>query len=240
MVYGFWRVASIKFRSQKNGGEVLFLAMGLCRNFNLFLWLVLLCLAPRPNIRAQEELPFWRLRKNLYQQIVDSRRVVVSVRPHQGAKDVLGFQGVGVVSAPPYYCAERVMAFEDLADLSSYFKVIRHLPKKKQLYLHIGVLGFETRMRIRYRVVQKIGKPWKLEWKVIWGKLEGMVGQFELLSLAGNKTEISMWSRFVATKVPLPKLFMTFTLEVIAEKVAQKMRTSIEKGFRERLRDVGK
>lgn len=67
---------------------------------------------------------------------------------------------------------------------------------------------------------------------VKWGLLRGMVGHYQLRKISSGKTEIAFWASMKKMDIPLPDFLFNFTLEVIAEKVAQKMRAYIEGNYR--------
>ena len=183
---------------------------------------------------AQEDWPFWRLKKKLFRQIKDERRVVVAVKREEGGdRQKFRMVGVGAVRAPIEFAVSRVNDFERLKEVSSYFKEVKHRPKKRQIYIVLEALGYQARLLTEYKwQKQKESGVRQMDWKVVWGPFQGMVGHFQLKSLGERQTEVSLWSVFSSQKIPLPAFFLRITLEVIAEKVAQKMRSYIEKEYR--------
>ncbi|MEM7647032.1 MAG: hypothetical protein AAF203_08990 [Pseudomonadota bacterium] len=184
---------------------------------------------------GQEELPFWRRNQKLYKQMVEQRRVIVSVNREQ----LLGQErfrviGAGVVNAPFQFTLAQVQDFERLPELSSHFQKVVHRKKDRQLYLSLLAFGYQARMRLSYEVL-KMGKDGaQIDWIVRWGSLKGMTGHYKLRKIDSFRTEVSLWASFQEIKVPVPEFLLNFTLEVIAEKVAQKMRSSIEETYRKK------
>ena len=183
---------------------------------------------------SQEEQPFWRQKLKLFTQIKKERRIVVSVKEEnlQGQKK-FRMSGVGAVRAPASFCVTKVAKFEKLPEVSGHFKKVVHKPEKKQVFLVIAALGYEARLLMEYKWAPKKGSKQQMDWQIIWGPFKGMVGNFQFEELSMEQTEISLWSSFSSHNIPIPNFLMKFTLEVIAEKVAKKMRSYIEHNYRE-------
>ena len=195
-------------------------------------------------LHAQEEQPFWRRKNKLFQQITGKRRVVVAVK-REGKKELEKFRlvGVGAVHAPLSFATEIVGDFEKLKDISGHFKDVQHRPKKKQVYIVLEALGYQARLLLEYKWQKKASEKAQLDWQVVWGPLKGMVGHFQFQTLEAKKTEVSIWTVFSGERIPLPAFFLRITLEVIAEKVAQKMRSYIEREYnlkQQKLQSKGK
>lgn len=187
-----------------------------------------LIICPNYWAQAKEELPFWRSNKKLYKQIKQHRRIVVSVSELKNKKASFRLMGAGIVNSPEGKVTREVVQFENLMKVSSYFKKVVHKKKEQQLYLHIQALGYQSRLLLNYKWNHSEKGSKQLDWLVVWGPLKGMVGHFKFRQLEQERTEISLWARIPELLVPLPEFLMGFTLEVIAEKVAQKMRSYIE------------
>jgi hypothetical protein len=129
-----------------------------------------------------------------------------------------------------------VLNFEKLPEISSYFKKVVHKKEKKEVYFHIRALGMQMRFIQKYKWGKKSLKEAQMDWKVTWGLLKGMVGHYKFRYIEPTKTEITIWSSLVKSDIPIPQFLVNFTLEVIAEKVAQKMRTFMEENFRQSLK----
>ncbi|NQZ20057.1 MAG: hypothetical protein HRT44_12495 [Bdellovibrionales bacterium] len=199
--------------------------------FSVLLALALISVAY--GAHGQEELPFWRKNKKLYRQIENQRRVVVAVKEESSlGQKKFRMTGVGAVNVPLYYSVKRVMEFERLPDVSSYFKKVVHKKEKKQIYLVMEALGYQARMLLEYKWQNKGEDLRQMDWHVIYGPFKGMVGHYQFRAIDSRKTEVSLWSTFVNPQLPVPEFLMKFTLEVIAEKVAQKMRSFIESEYR--------
>gem|GEM_PF-2475142 len=266
--------------------------------------------------KAQEELPFWRRKANLYKKIIDDRRIVVQVKKGEvkvdklatetvdsgrneieplktnkgsgqnsfilnsfdhksskhsssghkssvqtlskevgGQRDFRGREkkvndnetsvqteenfrvvGAGTVNSPLPEIFQDVQEFENLPKVSSYFKTIRHDKKNQLFYLRLEALGYVARMFMKYKVTLDLKNEKQLDFQVVKGTFKGMAGHYNFKKVSEKKTEVAMWSFFKSQKLPIPDVFLKFTLEVISKKVAQKMRTYLERVHKERLR----
>ena len=178
---------------------------------------------------AQEELPFWRKKQNLYTKIIKERKIVVSATDFSlRGQSKKRFVGAGLVHASLEKVLGEVVQFENLLHVSSYFKKVVHKKDQKQVYFLIQALGYQSRFLLSYKWGIRNKNQAQLDWIVSWGRLQGMVGHFKFESVEKKRTIMSVWTRLPEVDLPLPNFLMNFTLEVIAEKVAQKMRTYIE------------
>jgi hypothetical protein len=184
------------------------------------------------SLYGQEELPFWRQKPALYDKVLKQRKVLVSVKPLKLPKGrAARVVGVGVVNAPVGFVRTQVGQFQNLAQVSSYFKKVVHKPENNQLYIHVRAMGYETRLLMSYKWTQP-EQGHQLDWQVTEGTFQGMQGHYLLREVGPGRTEVSTWMRVSPPKTPVPDFLFNFTLEVIAEKVAHKMRSYIEEQYR--------
>lgn len=185
-------------------------------------------------VMAQEELPFWHQKPNLFKKMKEERKIVVSVTTESVGKGTkIKMLGAGIVNVPLYFAKDQVMHFEKLPEISSYFKKVVHKKDKKEVYFHIQALGLQMRFLQKYQWGHESLKSAQMDWKVTWGLLKGMVGHYKFRYVGATQTEVIIWSTLTKSDIPIPQFLVNFTLEVIAEKVAQKMRTFMEESFRQ-------
>ena len=164
---------------------------------------------------------------------MDQRKVVVSVdMEHQGRERKIRMTGVGIVNVPLYFALEQVEKFEDLPKVSGYFQKVTHKKEKKEVYFFIKALGTQVRLLKTYKWGKKNDRDAQMDWIVTWGTLKGMTGHYAFREVAPGKTEVVIWALLKKLDVPLPEFLINFTLEVIAEKTAQKMRSFMEDNYR--------
>ncbi len=227
-----------KRRGGRKGGE-----FDTIEGVNRFLFskaiglIILFLFLPASQTMAQEELPFWHHKPDLVEKMTEQRKIVVSVTSESVAGGTkVGMLGAGVVNVPLYFAKEQVLNFEKLPEISSYFKKVVHKKEKKEVYFHIRALGMQMRFIQKYKWGKTSLKEAQMDWKVTWGLLKGRVGHYKFRYIEPTKTEINIWSSLVKSDIPIPQFLVNFTLEVIAEKVAQKMRTFMEENFRQSLK----
>lgn len=183
--------------------------------------------APLPELE-----PYWRSRPTLYEKVKNQRKVLVSVKSEQKSlQKWVRIQGVGVAHVPQAFARQSMTDFERLTEISDHFDRVVHKPDQKTVDILASALGYQTRLVLQYRWAQRDNRQ-VMSWEAVAGPFKGMVGSFELLSVDQQKTEIVLNSRFQSHHIPIPAFLLNFTLEVIAEKVAQKMRTFMEDKYR--------
>ena len=202
----------------RNGSIVFFISLNLLSGF----------------IFAQEELPFWQKKTRIYEQMLKKRRIVVSVQKQTSSQKETQYRmvGAGVVAAPMAFVRQEMGQFENLNKVSSHFKKVDHDKKNNQLFLHIEAAGYETRLTMKYKWGSPNQGQEQMDWQVIQGPFSGMQGHYKLRPLEGEKTEVSTWTLMPKPRVPIPSFLLNFTLEVISEKVAQKMRSYMEQEYK--------
>jgi hypothetical protein len=173
--------------------------------------------------------PFWRKKPELMQKIREERAVLVSVRQEDAPSKQVRFlmSGAGSVSRSKDFCFKTAQLYSKLKEVSNHFRDVSFDAKTGQLYLVTEALGYQARMVLR---VTPVSEDWRseLQWEVIWGHFKGMSGYIGFESIDSTHTEVSLVSRYQADELPLPRVLMGFALEVITQKVAEKMRHFIE------------
>ena len=177
----------------------------------------------------EQDRPFWRRKAELTRKMRDERAVLVSVKREDIAGDQIRFTmaGAGIVSRSKDFCFRVAQQYEKLKEVSDHFKTVTFDRSARQLFIVTEALGYQARMIMR---VSPVSEDWRneLQWEVIWGHFKGMTGLIGFEKTDGDHTEISLNARYEAAELPLPRILMGFALEVITQKVAEKMRAFIE------------
>lgn len=180
-------------------------------------------------VTQKSEPPFWKLKPALMTKIREERAVIVSVNTSRASSGLQRFTmlGVGVVNRPKAFCFATAQDYGKLKEVSEHFKTVSFDAKTDQLYMVLEALGYEARMTLH---VTPASEDWRseLQWVVISGSFTGMKGVIGFEHADHDHTEMSMSSEYEASELPLPRVLMGFALEVITQKVAEKMRTFIE------------
>lgn len=201
------------------------------KNAGLYFLFSLLFLCTRS--QAQEEMPFWQNNQKIFQQMLHNRKIVVRAQVKRAAeKTMIKVTGAGIVNVPMAYATSEIIKFENLTKVSSSFEKVVHRPEIKEVYIFIKALGMQVRFIQSYKWNASRQKEPQLDWIVTWGPLKGMVGHYRFRKISPRKTEVSIWTSLGEPQWPIPRFLLGFTLEVIAEKTAQKMRNFLESNYR--------
>lgn len=175
---------------------------------------------------------FWRDKEDLVKQMREQKKIVVSVvRQKKDKQEIFNFKGAGIVSAPASFCFNHAQKFERLSGVSSHFKMVNHDKSKSRAYIVMEAMGYEARMLVSYKAINT--NPAEITWRVESGTLVGMNGKILFQEQPKSKTEMAILADMEADKIPLPSILAPFTLEIIAEKVAYKMREDIEQAYQQ-------
>lgn len=170
----------------------------------------------------------WWSKPATLKRIRDERDIIVTVK---NTKDTLyQMSGAGDLRASRAFTLKTLMAFNDLPQVSPYFKKVVHQPELHRVYFLLEAYGYEARLLIKYSV-EDLPEKTVFHWNVVWGGFQGMIGSIELKSLKADKTEAVLVSQFDNKDIPLPKIFTSFLLEVVVKEVAKGMRSYIEKKY---------
>lgn len=184
-----------------------------------------------PNVDMSQQIPkdsHWWRKPEIMAKARDQRQVFVVVK--EDAKLGAGFYsmtGAGTLRATPDFTIKKILEFERLPKISSYFKKVIHQPELDRVFILFEAYGYEARMVVKYFVKEEEGKK-IFHWGVIWGGFQGMVGEIELSSLKGDKTEAILLAKFNDKEIPLPNIFKSFILEIIVQQVAKSVRSYVE------------
>ena len=104
---------------------------------------------------------------------------------------------------------------------------VQYTEPTQQLRLHLATLGYHARMllKLEHRTAAKVEE---IHWRAAEGSFEGMLGTIRMEDDGRQGTELSLSADYEASKLPLPKTLMGLGLEIVAQRVAIKMRDYIE------------
>lgn len=182
----------------------------------------------KPELQKNDDKPFWR-RPELQRKMNEERAILVSVKRENRPNDLIRFtmNGAGLVDRSKDFCFQTAQKFERLKEVSDHFKTVTFDSNSRQLFVVTEALGYQARMILK---VLPVSEDWRseLQWEVIWGHFKGMTGLIGFEQTKDNRTEVSLNARYEAKELPLPRILMGFALEVITQKVAERMRAFIE------------
>jgi hypothetical protein len=173
----------------------------------------------------------WWLKPSYQTKVREQRQVIISINTEKkDERSYFKMSGAGALRASKSYTLKKIIAFEDLQKVSSYFKKVVHQPHLNRAYFLLEAYGYQARLLIKYSIKDQ-GDKSVFHWSVVWGGFQGMIGDIEFSSLAPEKTEAILTSTFDDKEVPLPKIFKGIVLEMIVQHVAKSMRSYIEEEY---------
>ena len=175
--------------------------------------------------------PFWT-KPDVRKRMIDDRAVIFSVKTGKspGGKSTFAVRGAGIVAAPRAFAFRAAQRYERLKEISDRFREVKWDEPTKTLFLAAEALGYQARMILKVDAAKAADRD-ELKWETTWGRLKGMkgaIGFADVESAGKEKTEIDFASDFSADELPLPRGAMGFALEIVAQKVAERMRSYIE------------
>jgi len=187
-----------------------------------------------PTVEPDSE-PFWRKKQKVYQNMVDQRAIVVSVTERASPmppRQSLFIQGAGIIDTPVAFAFDQARRFENFPQMSSYIKSVQWQSKSGILFVHMEAFGYGARLRFYVDVKDK-KKPPEIRFLVFEGVFLGMSGVIRIEDVERRRAQISMTAQYQFDKLPIPKFFVEFGIEVALRIMATKMRTYIEQRWRE-------
>jgi hypothetical protein len=189
---------------------------------------------PRLSIEKSAPLPlqpFWRRKAEVARKMREERAVVVSVKAADVAQPAgfvsFSISGAGVVARKKETAFRLAQDYSRLREVSDHFRVVNWNSRDSQLFVVTEALGYEARMLMDVRAIDADWRS-EIQWEVIGGHFKGMTGVFGFETLPNGNTEVSIQSIYKAKELPLPRALVGFALEVVTQKVAEKMRTFLE------------
>lgn len=181
--------------------------------------------------------PFWRTKPGLMERMDRDRQVLTSVTKSNAPNKEIRFdmKVAGIVRAPRGFAFKAAQAYPRLKEVAENFKTVHYKPEQNRLYLVMTALGYQERMILEMYPASGEGRD-EIQFEVVWGNFKGMKGFIGFESTSLTKTEMSMIAVYQSKTLPLPKVLMGFALEVVTQKVAEKLRTFIESDYKQALK----
>lgn len=174
-------------------------------------------------------LPFWQTKPDLQKKMAEQRSIIVAVQQEDlpNGKVALRMSGAGHIQRPKETCYLLAQDFPKLKEVSDHFRTVNWDPLSQRLFVITEAMGYQSRMLMK---ITPVSEDWRseLQFEVIWGHFTGMKGLIGFQKIGPRTTEVSFTANYEADELPIPKILMGFALEVVTQKVAEKMRTYIE------------
>ncbi len=184
----------------------------------------------------QEYRFFWEDQPEIENKLVRERKIPVqAVSKDVDSQVEFAMAAGGMVSAPLRFTFETARQYDQLKEVSGHFKKVQYNAQDQKLFLHLEALGYQARMLLQIQSVEAPQRA-QIQWEVIAGHFKGMTGIIDFKDHEFQKTRMALRARYKAKVLPLPKVLMGFALEVITQKVAEKMRVYIEGAYQAELK----
>lgn len=178
--------------------------------------------------RLTQEKPFWEKNKNLGDRLRDDRAVLVSVRTldpwFDKQAEIFAMSGVGWVRRDRPSVFKIAHELDRLKQISEHFQEVKWDPKTNRVFIIASALGYQARMLMAVQFQPED----QVRFKVIEGHFLGLTGAITMRAIDERTTEVAVRAVHEARQIPVPKFLMGFALEVVVQKVAEKMRTHFE------------
>ena len=196
-------------------------------------WVLLLSLSPHfvsaADLYSGQRDEYWKQKQKVFKKITEDRYVLSTVQEQkpQGGFKVLSVKGAGLVNAPLDFTFKELQKFEELKEASKYIRQTKYDRSKKRLYVLTKAFGFTAQMMLKIQIKDQ-QKNKELQWEIIAGVMKGMTGTFVFKAFSREKTLLVMFAQHKYKRLPIPRIFVTFALEVILKNMAGNLRALVE------------
>ncbi|MCB0407446.1 MAG: hypothetical protein KDD34_04520 [Bdellovibrionales bacterium] len=177
--------------------------------------------------------PFWSKKEETYEKMLKERSIFVSVKtvknPHPQFKgaEQLQILGAGIVNKHRGRSFQVLKQFDKWSEIHEVIVQSTWTPETHRLFLHMKAFNYMAKMIMKVEVKTEKDMD-TIYMHVQEGAFKGMRVAFRLKDAKSRKTEISMTAQYEFDKLPMPRFFIEFGLEVIFQKIAEKTRSHIE------------
>lgn len=186
---------------------------------------------PATDARLGAQKDFFRKRKGWQQALGVEREIWVDVeqtRKNVSSQPYFDVRAVGAVKVPSERIYRDIQKFEKLSLVSENFKKVVWNEPKKELFLWVETIGYESKLLMD---VDFDRDSQKIILSVREGTFAGMKAIIDVDDFEKRSSLITFNASLANRDMPLPPSLMAFALEVLAQKVAQKMRTALETDY---------
>ena len=200
----------------------------------IFLYLIFIGLGQASEKTWEQELEYWNQLR--FQKKFQEKEILVSVTVTDRPKGLippqsLNHNGAFYVGTYAKSGFQRTKGFQFLKNMKEYIKSYKWNEKNKSLYIKGQAFKYHAQlwMKFEYHEIQsKEGPLYEIRWTHTKGLFTGMKGVLRFKDIGRRKHQITMTARYNFSKLPLPKFFVQFGLEVVLQKAAFKLRQYIE------------
>ena len=205
---------------------------GFLQEFSIFLAIIWSFLVSNG---VAAELPFWKAKPEVYQKIVEQKRVFVSVTSVDGEKGShekhMKLSGGGQIRAPKDFAVERILDFEKSFQHSDFIKSVQVDSKHHSLFIHAVAYGFSNSMKVNWSQKKEGSGKTLLSFEVQEGIMKGFQWTLSFEKALKNRTDVGVDGDYNYEKFPMPAFFLRFGLEVVFQKLAIQLRSYVEEEY---------
>ncbi|MBK8204946.1 MAG: hypothetical protein IPK68_22460 [Bdellovibrionales bacterium] len=122
----------------------------------------------------------------------------------------------------------EVKKFESLPRISSMVRSAKFDEKARVLRLEVEAFHYRAQLPMKIDFQEAETNRRSFDFRVLDGPFQNLQGSFLFEDLEHQTTEFSMTAQMGFVKLPLPRFFVEFGLEVALQLVAKNMRSFIE------------
>lgn len=179
---------------------------------------------------AQE--PFWRAKAKVYEQVVEQRKIIVSVTSQKNGKEsLMKVSGGGRVKAPREFVQKESLNFEKFLPKISYVESYQVDKQRRFLFVKVNAYGFKAGQKITWSESVD-GDNGQIHFKITSGVLSGFSGVVNLDNKGPRDTDVGIEGSYNYDEFPMPGFFLSFGLEVIFHRLSVELRSFIEESFK--------
>lgn len=173
--------------------------------------------------------PFWKTKAKVYQRI-QNREVIVSVRSTSDSSPplhTLHVEGGGQVRAPRDFVFGMAQKYDELAKMSDYITRSNYNVETHVLDLRIEAFSHTADMQVELKAFAE-EEPLRIAYRIVSGPLQGYAGSVTFAAVNAGKSEVGISGEYKYDQFPIPRFFLQFGLEVVMQKMAWRLRSSVE------------
>lgn len=152
-------------------------------------------------------------------------------------------QGGGMISVPKGFAYEHTKDLEVLKQTGNYVKEMNYDQEAGRLFLHTTAFRYHAKMHMQVTYKEDQEKnPEKsvIQFEIVRGTFQGMKGEFSFEKFDESRTIIGFNSLYNYEELPIPRFFVRFGLEVVIQKMSERIRSVIESEYKKSLREASK
>jgi ribosome-associated toxin RatA of RatAB toxin-antitoxin module len=117
--------------------------------------------------------------------------------------------------------------FAQYPQISEYIRSVQWQPDRGHLEMKTEAYGYRATLEMQVASGRNEGRE-EIRFRVIDGVFRGMTGLVSFQDMSPKQSEISLTAAYDFVKLPMPKFFLEFGLEVALQRMAGALRNHVE------------